>query len=94
MVILQNNSVEGKYLRKSFIKILMAIIITVLVTTSVFFFLLVPEEYHLTDGGSYGYEAKLYTIHVSNPGKDLYPDAEQFISIHIFPFINLRIPTE
>lgn len=81
-------------MRKSFIKIFASIIITVLITTSIFFYLLVPTEYCAADGGSYYYDTKLYSIFVNNPRWDLYPDAERYISIRIFPFIDLRIPID
>ncbi len=74
----------GKPKRKSKLFIKLAVIVLLAI-------LLIPRKYHVTDGGSYGYEAVLYSVHVSNPSEVLYPGAWRGTIIEIFPCFTFHI---
>ena len=62
------------------VKIFITVIIILVVCV-----LLFPKKFHVNDGGSYGYHSFLYEITFWRAGKDLYPDAQNGVSLHIFP---------
>ena len=67
-------------------------ILVLIILLIIFLALLFPTKFYITDGGSYGYKAVLYTITFLKSGRDLYPNAEHGVSLHIFPCFNFFWP--
>jgi len=63
--------------RKKLLIVIASLIIAVLLFT--------PRKFYINDGGSYGYTAALYEITFWRAANDLYPDAKNGMSLHIFP---------
>jgi len=62
-------------------KIILIIIVLIIVSI-----LLFPIKFYMDDGGSYGYNAVLYSITFHRQGKDLNPDAEHGNSLRVLFF--------
>lgn len=73
---------EPKHKSKLIVKIVAVVLLAVL---------LVPVKYRVTDGGSYGYKAVLYNVHVYNADATLYPDDWRGTVVEIFPCFTFRI---